>query len=136
MFGKEKANRTFFLTLEWDHRDPFTKCRNASEILHKEERLEEIAKCDLLCMFCHHLKTHVNGDHIVWTGDGSRGQAGTLGQKTVTWAKFARCLDWKRMRLEATDDCCPGHGQPSEEGKSCPFQPGHRQFLEAVHGQV
>jgi hypothetical protein len=141
IFGEEKGNRIFFSTLEWDHRDVLTKCRNVSEIYLKEERLEEIAECDLLCIFCHRLKTYINGDNIVQEdGSRGRGRAGVHVQTKVTRRKFREYLEWKRLRLEATDGCCPGYGpkeeeKPSEEVKACPFQEGLRQFfLEVADG--
>lgn len=48
-----------YFILEYDHRDPKTKFRNVSELVtcSPEALSSEIAKCDLVCANCHHMRT-------------------------------------------------------------------------------
>ena len=51
----ERTTRAF----DWDHRDPLTKCFEISNIparTSKEQILEEMVKCDVICRNCHALR--------------------------------------------------------------------------------
>ena len=96
LLGKEEGDRVFVSNLEWDHRNTLTKTRCVSKIYNKEDRLKEIAKCDLLCIFCHRMKTYVHGDTI-YRNDG------TQHHKPITRQRLRAHLDMKRRRLDEQD---------------------------------
>ena len=56
--------------MQFHHRNSATKRKTVSEMAHskREEVLEEIGKCDILCANCHAIKTH-QGEVIGNLGD-------------------------------------------------------------------
>lgn len=55
-----QCGETDVILLDFDHRDPKTKEHNISQLIRKvgwDKVLEEINKCDVLCVSCHRRKT-------------------------------------------------------------------------------
>jgi hypothetical protein len=55
------CNRTFLPhQMDWDHVDPATKCMNLNDMVarrfSRKAILDEVAKCQLLCVCCHRIK--------------------------------------------------------------------------------
>jgi len=57
-------NLIFMLFFDWDHTDPTTKEDNVPCIENYDRRQLEIQKCELMCIFCHRLKSWVNKDYV------------------------------------------------------------------------
>ena len=63
-----------YFAFDWDHRDPSKKRFTISQKWSNSSittLLEEIAKCDLLCAYCHRLRTHADGHRFLQFEDGS-----------------------------------------------------------------
>lgn len=58
------------VAFDFDHRDRSDKRDVISSLRDRASILAEMAKCDLLCAFCHRLKTHQAGEYMpVLMGD-------------------------------------------------------------------
>jgi hypothetical protein len=63
--GKLTASQLFMrIAYDWDHRDPDDKTAGINTIVDPYQREQEIKKCDLLCVFCHRMKTYLNRDVV------------------------------------------------------------------------
>lgn len=100
--GNDDGGRVFAACLEWDHKDPQTKCRVVSKITNKQERLKEIAKCQLLCVFCHRFKTYVNEDCSSYMVEGKENCVTRVGLKELLQLKA------DRLSEQGTNGICPG----------------------------
>lgn len=83
--------------LEFDHKDPKTKEREISDLLHapKEVFMKEIVKCQVLCRECHQTKSIYDGGKKPMTDHG-----------TVTMYRHGRCR---------CDDCVKAHNKAMKE---------------------
>ena len=58
------CDHTNWMAFDFDHRDPKTKEFNISSRTTGLARLRiEMTKCDLLCAYCHRLRTHHEKHH-------------------------------------------------------------------------
>lgn len=64
VYDDSMSKRIVGLVLEWDHLIRKKKSRAVSQIYNDELRRIEIELCQLLCVFCHRLKTYKNADYI------------------------------------------------------------------------
>ena len=89
-----------YFVMDFDHRDPATKVADVSILVKTGVRwsrvLEEIAKCDLVCVNCHRLRTYHGDDNY----------------RSMTWKKNRRRLD----ELKASTPCldCGSSFQPCQ----------------------
>jgi len=115
IFGETAAKRIFSRLLEWDHNDPLKKSRNVSYIYNKAERMKEIQKCTLRCIFCHRLKTYKCGEA------GARRKSSEPVAPVFTRKHFQDRLELKKefLALTGKDGQCPGPG--IENMPECPF---------------
>jgi hypothetical protein len=66
--GTLTASRFFIrLAAQWDHRLPADKRNNVSAIINELKRQMEIGKCDLVCVFCHRIKTCLMRENVSWS---------------------------------------------------------------------
>jgi hypothetical protein len=61
--------RMFFLRImtQWDHINKLLKNRKVSEISNPIALIRELRVCQLLCPFCHEIKTYFNRDMVSWS---------------------------------------------------------------------
>ena len=119
---EEEAERIFSGMLECDHKNPLSKTRKVSQIHNTAERLKEIKKCQLLCTFCHRLKTYLQGDSVrLAFKDGE--------VKQITRRNLKNYLELKVRKLEEQGGECVG---PAIDGVECPFKRDFAEFKEDI----
>ena len=119
---EEEAERIFCAILEWDHKNPLSKTRHVNSIHNTAERLKEIKKCQLLCTFCHRLKTYLQGDNVrLAFKDGE--------VKQITRTHLKNYLELKIRKLEEQGGECVG---PGIDGVECPFKRDFAKFKEDI----
>lgn len=89
--------------LQFDHVDPETKSCNVSPMLSKRSWkaiLEELNKCQLLCIDCHQEKTTTEAsDREPWNKGTGKKHGSYHGVYTLK-CKCPECSDYKERRLE------------------------------------
>lgn len=66
--GSVCGYREHYAALEFDHRDPLVKKFNISAGVlskHRDELMDEIAKCDVLCANHHRIRSAAESHHLV-----------------------------------------------------------------------
>jgi hypothetical protein len=67
------CGETDWQVLDFDHRDPGTKCDHVARLVHNASWatvLQEIEKCDVRCANCHRRKTALDNDWYAYFGNG------------------------------------------------------------------
>jgi hypothetical protein len=91
--------------MEFDHRDPreksFTLCSGRAALKNQEQILAEAAKCDVVCVNCHRLRSRAR--HRVWLASRTPAASPGVDGHRARWRYHARVLD--ELRSVPCADC-------------------------------
>ncbi len=91
--------------MDFDHRDPrdksFTLTKGHAALKSREELLAEAAKCDVVCVNCHRLRTRKR--HRVWLRSRTPAVSPRIEYQRARWRYHADILD--QLRSVPCSDC-------------------------------
>ena len=91
--------------MDFDHRDPreksFNLCSGRAALKNREQILVEAAKCDVVCVNCHRLRSRAR--HRVWLASRTPAVSPRINEHWARWRYHARVLD--ELRSVPCADC-------------------------------
>jgi hypothetical protein len=91
--------------MDFDHRDPreksFTICSSRASLKNRDLILAEVAKCDVVCVNCHRLRSRTR--HRAWLASRTASTNGRIEEQRARWRYQADVLD--QMRSVPCADC-------------------------------